>query len=108
MTLTDFAGFVAAALVLATFSCRDMLRLRFLACASNIAFIIYGVLLDQPPIWLLHGVLLPLNLWILGQLLSRRFRPELHSDAELPPLPNVRRHVLPDRRIERPTYCAFR
>jgi len=40
----DAIGYLAAALVLATFSMRSMGRLRLLALASNLAFIAYGYL----------------------------------------------------------------
>lgn len=40
---TQFLGWLAAALTLATFVCRDMLRLRLLALAANMAFIAYGL-----------------------------------------------------------------
>jgi hypothetical protein len=38
----DMLGWVAAALTLATFFSRDMLRMRTLALAANMAFIAYG------------------------------------------------------------------
>jgi hypothetical protein len=44
MKMMDAIGYLAAALVLATFSMRSMGRLRLLALASNLAFIAYGYL----------------------------------------------------------------
>lgn len=61
--MTDAIGLLAATLVLATFSMKTMLWLRLTAIASNIAFIWYGVTLDLVPIWGLHAMLLPMNLW---------------------------------------------
>jgi hypothetical protein len=58
----DFLGFVASALVLATFAMKDMHRLRTTAIASNLAFIAYGALLGLLPILGLHLILLPLNI----------------------------------------------
>ena len=58
----DLIGFLASALVLATFAMKDMCRLRATAVLSNIAFIGYGALNGLLPVLLLHLVLLPLNL----------------------------------------------
>ena len=42
MTAVDGLGYLAAALVLATFCAKSMVPLRALAIASNIAFVSYG------------------------------------------------------------------
>jgi hypothetical protein len=57
----DGYGYVASALVLATFSMRSMRALRVTAIASNVAFILYATLAHLQPILILHGLLLPLN-----------------------------------------------
>ena len=61
MTLPQALGFLAAGLVLVTFGMRTMVPMRIAAIASNLAFIAYGVSLELTPVWLLHGILLPLN-----------------------------------------------
>lgn len=61
MLIADVAGWLAAALTLATFSMRTMVWLRALAICSNFAFISYGYLAEQHPILLLHSILLPFN-----------------------------------------------
>jgi hypothetical protein len=71
LPLIDAIGFVAAALVLATFCMRSMRTLRWLAIASNLAFIAYGYLGDLAPVLLLHALLLPVNTWRLAQLHRR-------------------------------------
>lgn len=63
--LNELWGFVACSLVLATFAMKSMRRLRFVAILSNIAFIYYAAALGLLPIFLLHAILLPLNLWRL-------------------------------------------
>jgi CRP/FNR family transcriptional regulator, cyclic AMP receptor protein len=65
-------GFVASALVLAAFGMRDMVNLRIVAICSNFAFITYALLLNLPPILILHIILLPLNGWRLAQEVQRR------------------------------------
>jgi hypothetical protein len=68
----DALGYLASALVLATFSMRDMVALRVLAIASNLAFIVYAALAGIAPVLLLHALLLPMNLLRLGQALRLR------------------------------------
>jgi hypothetical protein len=48
---------------------KDMVNLRIVAICSNVAFIAYALVLDLPPILLLHVMLLPLNGWRLAQAL---------------------------------------
>jgi len=62
-------GFLASALVLATFSMKDMVNLRIVAICSNVAFIAYALVLNLTPILVLHVILLPLNGWRLAQAL---------------------------------------
>jgi hypothetical protein len=61
MSFIDSIGYLASALVLATFCMRDMVALRCMAIASNLAFIAYGALADVGPVLLLHLLLLPVN-----------------------------------------------
>ena len=63
----DLGGYVASALVLATFAMQSMRPLRITAIASNVAFISYAAAADLRPILILHSVLLPLNLYRLTQ-----------------------------------------
>jgi hypothetical protein len=59
----EWLGWLAAALMLATFSCKDTRRMRPLAVACNLAFIGYGAAASLAPVLALHLLLLPLNLW---------------------------------------------
>jgi hypothetical protein len=61
MNITEPLGYLASALVLATFCMRDMRRLRWMAIASNLAFIAYAGLADLAPVLVLHLLLLPVN-----------------------------------------------
>lgn len=58
--VVEITGYVASALVLATFWMRTMIPLRIVALGSNIAFIIYGIVGGLVPIMVLHLTLLPL------------------------------------------------
>jgi hypothetical protein len=59
--MDDAIGYLASSLVLATFCMRSMCSLRYVAIASNLAFITYGYLGDLMPVLLLHLLLLPVN-----------------------------------------------
>ncbi|MGD9833056.1 MAG: hypothetical protein AB7U92_09935 [Piscinibacter sp.] len=63
MTHPDLLGWAAAALMVGTFACRDARCMRPLAVATNLAFLGYGLAAALPPIWALHLLLLPINLW---------------------------------------------
>jgi CRP/FNR family transcriptional regulator, cyclic AMP receptor protein len=64
-------GYVASLLVFSTFYMQTMLPLRCVAVASNIAFLTYGYLAGLYPVFLLHTVLLPLNMLRLYQIRQR-------------------------------------
>ena len=68
MTVAEFAGYIAAGLVFATFYMRTMIPLRVAGIMSNIVFLIYSWLAGLMPIFILHSALLPLNLWRLMQI----------------------------------------
>lgn len=68
MMMTDAIGYLAASLVLASFSMRSMSSLRYVAIASNLAFIAYGYFGHLMPVLLLHLLLLPVNIRRLAEL----------------------------------------
>ncbi|WP_342130942.1 Crp/Fnr family transcriptional regulator [Hydrogenophaga sp. OTU3427] len=65
---TELLGWAAASLVLLSFSLKTMVALRVAAIASNVAFFSYGLAAGLVPVMVLHGLLLPLNLWRLHQM----------------------------------------
>ena len=67
--ISDLCGYSASALVLLTFTTRNMRLLRAIAILSNIAFMIYGAVDWLPPVFILHTLLLPLNIVRLLELL---------------------------------------
>jgi CRP/FNR family cyclic AMP-dependent transcriptional regulator len=64
----EWMGYLAAVLVFGTFAMRTMLPLRWMAIASNGAFLGYAIPLHLWPIAVLHGLLLPLNIARLIQI----------------------------------------
>lgn len=65
---TDLLGYGAAAAVFLSFSMKNMLTLRLIALASNVAFFSYALAEGLAPILILHGLLFPLNLLRLAQM----------------------------------------
>jgi CRP-like cAMP-binding protein len=65
---------VAALLVIVSTFVRTMIPLRWLAVASNIGFIIYGLAYPAPLMVALHAVLLPVNLWRVWQMIQLTHR----------------------------------
>jgi hypothetical protein len=64
----ELVGYMASALVLATFSMTSMRLLCLTAIASNLAFIAYALLTGMHPILAVHGILLQLNIYRLVQI----------------------------------------
>ncbi|TAJ85220.1 cyclic nucleotide-binding domain-containing protein [Reyranella sp.] len=79
MSSGEIFGYIASALVFATFYMRTMLPLRVVALASNVAFITYALIDGLTPILILHGALLPLNLLRLLQI--REFTAQVERAA---------------------------
>lgn len=63
----DILGYAASAAVLATFCMSTMIPLRVIALCSNVLFCTYGYLDHLYPVFLLHAILLPVNLLRLFQ-----------------------------------------
>jgi hypothetical protein len=74
MDAPELIGYLASLLVLATFCMRDMMSLRVVAIASNVAFIAYGALAGISPVLLLHVVLLPVNMLRLAESVRSALR----------------------------------
>lgn len=62
-------GYLAAALVIAAFGMKGIVPLRVLAVFSNLAFLAYGLGMHLAPVYVLHAILLPMNMWRLWQAL---------------------------------------
>jgi hypothetical protein len=83
MNWIEAAGYLASALVLATFCMKTMIPLRAVAICSNFAFIIYGFYDGVYPVLILHGILLPLNTWRAVEMLRLIKRVEVASKGDL-------------------------
>jgi hypothetical protein len=90
----QLVGYAASLLVFSTFYMKTMIPLRCVAIASNVAFLTYGYFAGLYPVFLLHAVLLPLNVFRLRQMykLKERLRRALEHDLSLESLlPFVKR-----------------
>jgi hypothetical protein len=65
---SNLLGWIAASLVLTSFYLKTIVPLRIVALASNLAFMAYGLMVDATPVYVLHSLLLPLNIFRLTQL----------------------------------------
>jgi hypothetical protein len=83
MNWVEATGYLASALVLATFCMKTMIPLRCAAISSNIAFIVYGFYDGLYPVLVLHAILLPLNAWRAIQMLRLIKRVEAASKGDL-------------------------
>jgi hypothetical protein len=61
----DLAGYIASSLVFLTFYMKGMIPLRLVALCSNVAFLVYAGALHLLPIVILHGALIPVNVFRL-------------------------------------------
>ena len=68
MSVAELAGYLASALVFATFYTKTMVPLRIVGISSNLAFLLYAWLAGLVPVFVLHAMLLPLNVWRLMQI----------------------------------------
>ncbi len=75
----QLVGYAASLLVFSTFYMKTMIPLRSVAIGSNVAFLTYGYFAHLYPVFLLHVVLLPLNVLRLRQMygLKERLRQSL-------------------------------
>lgn len=67
---------IAGLLVLGGSFVKTMIPLRWLAVGSNLGFIVYAALMPSLPMLVLHGALLPINVWRAVEMvrLTRRVR----------------------------------
>ena len=84
INVVEFVGYVAAFLNACTFYMRTMTWLRYLAIASNCAWLTFGWITWIPYILVLHSVLLPLNIYRLREMLRMVGRIRTAARGEVP------------------------
>ena len=73
-------GYLAGSFVFCTFYMKTMFPLRYMAIASNCVFIVYGLMLGLFPVFILHMLLLPLNITRLSQM--KKLLKKIHSATD--------------------------
>lgn len=68
LSFSEFLGYLASVLVFITFYMKTLVALRCVAIASNGVFISYAYYEGLLPILILHGLLLPTNLYRMSQI----------------------------------------
>ena len=68
MSWIDGVGYAAALAVLGSFCMSTIVSLRILAIISNVLFAFYGVLAHLYPVFMLHSILLPVNVFKLARM----------------------------------------
>ncbi|HEY2876594.1 MAG TPA: cyclic nucleotide-binding domain-containing protein [Reyranella sp.] len=102
MSEGDLFGYFASFLVFSTFYMRRMVPLRLTAIASNVAFISYAWLGHLTPILILHGALLPLNLFRLVELrrlVAKVVKASTEQFSIDPLLPLMQRRVISEKDV---------
>jgi CRP/FNR family transcriptional regulator, cyclic AMP receptor protein len=68
------AAIVAGAFIVGSTLVKTIVPLRWLAVGGNVGFVVYGLVHPAPMVFVLHAVLLPINLWrvLEMQRLTRR------------------------------------
>lgn len=101
------AATLGAALIVASTLVKTIIPLRWLALGGNVGFVVYGLAHPAPMVFLLHAVLLPINLWrvLEMQRLTRRLR---HAEQRGPQELKVWLQPFMKRRRLRPGDVLFR
>ncbi len=68
----ELIGYVASALVVVSLTMSSVLRLRIVNLVGAVVFLIYGFLIDAPPIILTNLVIIGINVWFLAKAFTDR------------------------------------
>ena len=99
MTLdtTELIGYVASALVVVSLAMTSVVRLRAISLVGSVTFVVYGVLIESPPIVVTNAAIAALNVWFLrAELGGRRNLGATVVPADAPFLVDFLRYHLAD------------
>jgi len=65
LDIAGYIGLAASVVVLVSFLMKEIRIVRTISIVACIAFVIYGVMIDELPIWLLNGVLIFVHIYFL-------------------------------------------
>lgn len=72
MTIIEIIGYVASILVIISLTMTSVLRLRLVSLIGSIAWFVYGLMLNAPPIYLTNGIIIAINIYFLAQMLTTK------------------------------------
>lgn len=69
-TVYELIGYVGSALVVVSLMMRSLLRLRWVNLVGAAIFALYGVLIAAPPVWVVNGAIVLIDVWHLRRMLG--------------------------------------
>jgi Bacterial inner membrane protein len=72
MTLVEIIGYIASLIVIISLVMKSVLRLRIISFVGAVLWLIYGVMLNAPPIYITNGIIIAINIYFLYQMLSEK------------------------------------
>lgn len=66
----ELIGYVASALIVLSLMMQSLLRLRVINLVGAAIFTVYGLLIDAPPVWLVNGAIVVIDIWYLRRMLT--------------------------------------
>lgn len=67
----EVIGYVGSALIVLSLAMRSLLRLRVINLVGALVFAVYGLLIAAPPVWVVNGAIVVIDLWQIRQMLAR-------------------------------------
>lgn len=69
-TVHELIGYVGSAFVVLSLMMRSLLRLRWVNIVGATVFALYGVLIAAPPVWIMNGTIVLIDVWHLRRMLG--------------------------------------
>lgn len=69
-TIYELIGYTASALVVLSLTMRSLLRLRLINLVGAAVFTVYGLLIAAPPVWMVNGAIVLIDLWELRRMFA--------------------------------------
>lgn len=82
-TVYELIGYAGSALIVVSLMMRSVLRLRWINLAGALVFAVYGLLIAAPPVWVVNGAIVLIDIYHLAQL--KRDRREAFEMLEVNP-----------------------
>lgn len=67
-TVYELVGYAGSVLIVVSLMMRSVLRLRWINLAGALVFAVYGLLIAAPPVWVVNGAIVVIDIYHLAQL----------------------------------------